>query len=110
MFRELRLSSIAVDLVTLTTVIDCCCRLSRLDYGFSLLGGISKCGFVPTVTYTTLLKWLLSQEKSLEAERLFEKLLIYEEIQLDAFIFTTIIDGLCKTGHTSVAFMLYAGQ
>ncbi|KAL8156138.1 hypothetical protein AgCh_001294 [Apium graveolens] len=50
---------------------------------------------------------LLSQNKFLEAEHLFKELLIYEEIQPDAIIFTTIIDGLCKTGHTSVAFMLF---
>ena len=106
-FSKMCSCNIAVDIVTYNTTINCCCHLKRVDYGFALLAAIFKRGFLPdVVTYTTLIRGLISQDKFLEAELLFKNLLKYNQIQPDAPIFTTIIDGLCKTGHTSQAMML----
>ena len=48
-------------------------------YAFSLLAGIIKCRFVPeVVAYTTLILGFVTQDKPLEAEDLFKKLIIFE--------------------------------
>nr|XP_017224772.1 PREDICTED: putative pentatricopeptide repeat-containing protein At1g12700, mitochondrial [Daucus carota subsp. sativus] len=107
MFREMRVLSIPVNIVTYTTAIHSCCHLNTLDYAFSLLAGIIKSGWVPdVVTYTTLIKGLLSQDRALEAEHLFRKLIRFREIQPDVVTYSTIIDGLCKTSNTSMALKL----
>ncbi|WOH13825.1 hypothetical protein DCAR_0933336 [Daucus carota subsp. sativus] len=107
MFRELRVLSIPVDIVTFNTIIHSCCHLNTLDYAFSLLAGIIKSGWVPDVyTYNTLIKGLLSQDRPLEAEHLFRNLIRFREIQPDVVTYNTIIDGLCKTSNTSMALKL----
>ncbi|KAL1801870.1 hypothetical protein ACET3Z_030517 [Daucus carota] len=107
MFRELRVLSIPVDIVTFNTAIHSCCHLNTLDYAFSLLAGIIKSGWVPDVfTYTTLIKGLLSQDRPLEAGDLFNKLITYEEIHPDVVTHNTVIDGLRKTSNTSMALKL----
>ena len=107
MFREMRLLSIPADIVTFNTAIHSCCHLNTLDYAFSLLAGIIKSGHVPSVvTYNTLIKGLLSQDRPLEAGDLFKKFITYEEIHPDVVTYNTIIDGLCKTSNTSMALKL----
>ena len=107
MFRELRVLSIPVNIVTFNSVIHSCCHLNTLDYAFSLLAGIIKSGWVPDVfTYNTLIKGLLSQDRPLEAGDLFKKLIRFQEIQPNVVMYNTIIDGLCKTSNTSMALKL----
>ncbi|KAL8106935.1 hypothetical protein AgCh_023654 [Apium graveolens] len=93
----------------LTLITSPCFRfISQVDFGFALLAGIFKRGLVPSVvTYTTLVRGLVSQDKFTEAENLFKKLLEYKQIEPDAIIFSTIVDGLCKTGNTSAATRLF---
>nr|XP_017224816.1 PREDICTED: putative pentatricopeptide repeat-containing protein At1g12700, mitochondrial [Daucus carota subsp. sativus] len=106
-FSDMCSFSISVNIITYSIVINCCCHLKRVDYGFALLAAIFKRGFVPdVVTYTTLVRGLISQDKFLEAELMFSYLLQHNQIQPDAAIFTTIIDGLCKIGNTSRAMRL----
>ncbi|KAK1349818.1 Pentatricopeptide repeat-containing protein [Heracleum sosnowskyi] len=110
MFRELRVLCIPVNIVTFNTIIKCCCchLNNTLDYAFSLLGGMIKSGLVPNVvTYTTLIKGLLSQDRPVDAEHLFKKLLTFNEVQPNVVTYSIVIDGLCKTSNTSMAVELF---
>lgn len=79
LFKDMCVFAIPVDVGTNSIIINCFCHLNEVDYGFSLLGGIIKRGFFPDViTYNTLLRGLISQGKSVEAERLFKKLVIFK--------------------------------
>lgn len=63
-----------------------------------------KGGLVPdVVTYTTLPKGLLSEDRPVESELLCKKLIIFNEIKPNV-VTNTIIDGLCKTSNTFMAF------
>ncbi|KAL8156222.1 hypothetical protein AgCh_001351 [Apium graveolens] len=94
MFRDMCILCVPVNIFTYTTAINCCCHLNRLDYAFSLLGGIIKRGFVPNVvTYNTLIKGLLSQDRPVEAEHLFRKVLIFNEVQPDVVTYSIIFKG-----------------
>ncbi|KAK1386176.1 hypothetical protein POM88_023911 [Heracleum sosnowskyi] len=108
LFRRMCALSIPVDVFTFSIVINCCCHLKQVDYGFCFVGSIFKRGFFPdVVTYTTLLRGLISEDKFLEAELLLKKLLKSKHIASDVVIFTTVSDGLCKIGNTSVAVRLF---
>ncbi|KAL8096589.1 hypothetical protein AgCh_037523 [Apium graveolens] len=108
MFRDMCVLCVPVNICTYNTVINCCCHLNRLDYAFSLLGGIIKRGFVPNVvTYSTLIKGLLSQDRPVEAEHLFKKLILFNEVQPNVVTYSIIIDGLCKTSNTLKAVKLF---
>ncbi|KAK1349817.1 hypothetical protein POM88_054742 [Heracleum sosnowskyi] len=98
MSRELRVLCFPVNIVTFNNIIKCCCHLNNtLDYAFSLLGGMIKSGLVPNVvTYTTLIKGLLSQDRPVDAEHLFKKLLTFNEVQPNVVTYSIVIDGLCK--------------
>ncbi|KAL8116724.1 hypothetical protein AgCh_023032 [Apium graveolens] len=107
-FRDMCTLEIPVDIITFNIAINCCCHSNRLDYAFSLLAAIFKRGLMPTViTYNTLIRGLLAQHKSAEARLLFENLIKFREVQLNVVTFTTMIDGLCKTGHTDMALWLF---
>ncbi|KAL8110140.1 uncharacterized protein LOC141675045 isoform X2 [Apium graveolens] len=99
---------IPVNEVTFSIAINCCCHSDRVDYAFSLLAGIFKRGFIPSVVnYTTLLSGLLSQHKSAEAELLFTNLIKFKEVQPNVVTFNTVINVLCKTHHTNMALWLF---
>ncbi|KAL5711976.1 hypothetical protein ACHQM5_014192 [Ranunculus cassubicifolius] len=64
------------DIVTLSILINCCCCVGRVDFGFAVLGNIFKLGFEPNViTLTTLLKGLASEGRVDELMDLFNKIL-----------------------------------
>ncbi|KAL8096584.1 hypothetical protein AgCh_037518 [Apium graveolens] len=108
MFRDMCVLCVPVNIFTYNTVINCCCHLNRLDYAFSLLGGSIKRGFVPdVVTYSTLIKGLLSQDRPVEAEHMFKKLILFNEVQPNVVTYSIIIDGLCKTSNTLMAVKLF---
>ncbi|KAK1386040.1 Pentatricopeptide repeat protein [Heracleum sosnowskyi] len=108
LFREMCTLSIPVSIITFNIAINCCCHSNRVDYAFSLLASTFKCGFLPTVvTYNTLIRGLLSQHKSAEARLFFENLIKFRQVQPNVVTFTTMIDGLCKTGHTDMALSLF---
>ncbi|XP_074331460.1 uncharacterized protein LOC141668461 isoform X2 [Apium graveolens] len=107
-FRDMCTLSIPINIFTFNIVINCCCHSDRLDCAFSLLAAIFKRGFVPdVVTYSTLIRGLLSQHKSVEARLLFENLIKFREVQPNVVTFSIMIDGLCKTGHTDMALWLF---
>ncbi|KAH6831338.1 hypothetical protein C2S53_010991 [Perilla frutescens var. hirtella] len=55
------------------------------------------------VTFTTLLKGLCLDDKVIEAEQLFSKLLALNLCEPDEVTINTLINGLCKGGYTSRA-------
>ena len=61
---------------------------------------------LPTTLYNTLITGLISQDNAVEAESLFKKLVRLKVIQPDVVTYNTIIDGLCKKGHTYMAVTL----
>lgn len=76
LFKEMCAARIPVDICTMTTVISCYCHLDRVDYGFAVLAGVFKGGYVPDVfTYSTLIRALFRDNKVVEAVELFEKLI-----------------------------------
>ncbi|KAK1386151.1 putative pentatricopeptide repeat-containing protein, mitochondrial [Heracleum sosnowskyi] len=108
LFRDICTLRIPVSIITLSIVINCCCHSNRLDYAFSLFASIFKRGFVPNVvTYTTLIRGLLSQHKSAEARLLFTNLIKLKELQPNVVTYSTMINGLCKTGHIDMALWLF---
>ncbi|KAK1386038.1 hypothetical protein POM88_023773 [Heracleum sosnowskyi] len=111
LFREMCTLCIPVDIFTFSIAINCCCHSNRVDYAFSLLASTFKRGFVPdVVTYTTLIRGLLSQNKSQEARLFFANLIKFRQVQPDVVTFNTMIDGLCTTGHADMAFWLFTSM
>ncbi|KAK1386122.1 Pentatricopeptide repeat-containing protein [Heracleum sosnowskyi] len=108
LFQEMSSRKIDVDIITFNIAINCCCHSNRVDYAFSLLLSAFKRGFVPDVfTYTTLIRGHLSQHKSAEARLFFTNLIKLNELQPDVVTDNTVINGLCKTGHTQMAIWLF---
>ncbi|KAL0289928.1 UNVERIFIED_CONTAM: putative pentatricopeptide repeat-containing protein, mitochondrial [Sesamum angustifolium] len=92
---------------TLTIVINCCCLLNRVDFGFAILSSFFKRGYEPNVTtFNTLIKGLFLDDKVIEAEKLFKKLLTLKLCEPDEVTVLTVVNGLCKAGHTLTAYDL----
>ncbi|KAK4394076.1 putative pentatricopeptide repeat-containing protein, mitochondrial [Sesamum angolense] len=107
LFDEMRQLGAPVNEYTLTIVINCYCLLNRVDFGFSILGSFFKRGYQPNVTtFTTLIKGLFLDDKVMEAERLFKKLLTRKLCEPNEVTILTVINGLCKAGHTLTAYDL----
>ncbi|KAL0456607.1 UNVERIFIED_CONTAM: putative pentatricopeptide repeat-containing protein, mitochondrial [Sesamum latifolium] len=106
-FDEMRQSGAPVDEYTLTIVINCYCLLNRVDFGFAILGSFFKHGNKPNVTtFNTLIKGLFLDDKVVEAEKLFKELLILKLCEPNEVMILTVINGLCKAGHTLTAYDL----
>ncbi|KAL0413942.1 UNVERIFIED_CONTAM: putative pentatricopeptide repeat-containing protein, mitochondrial [Sesamum radiatum] len=106
-FDEMRQSGAPVDEYTLTIVINCYCLLNRVDFGFAILGTFFKSGNKPNVTtFNTLIKGLFLDDKVMEAEKLFKKLLAQKLCEPNEVTILTVINGLCKAGHTLTAYDL----
>ncbi|KAI8530744.1 hypothetical protein RHMOL_Rhmol11G0083300 [Rhododendron molle] len=54
LFREFRELEIPIDGYTLVILINCLCRMNRVDYGFAVLGIFFKCGYKVDVRPSTL--------------------------------------------------------
>ncbi|XP_074330574.1 uncharacterized protein LOC141667840 isoform X1 [Apium graveolens] len=108
LFSDICYLRIPLNVITFSVAINCCCYAHRLDYAFSLLGSIFKRGLVPdSFVYNILIRGLLSQGKSDEAEALFKKIILFKEIEPDVVTFTTMINGLAKSGHANMALWLF---
>lgn len=104
MFDEMRQSGAPMNVCTMNIVINCYCLLNRVDLGFAMVGSLLKLGYVPdAVTFTTLIKRLCVNDKVIEAEQLFTKLLLHNLCDPDGFMITTLVTELCKGGYTSRA-------
>ncbi|GAV65362.1 LOW QUALITY PROTEIN: PPR domain-containing protein/PPR_2 domain-containing protein, partial [Cephalotus follicularis] len=92
------------DFCTLIILINCFCRLSRLHFGFSILGKMLKLGLEPdSVTFNTLINGLCIGGQLLQAVRLSDGGV---GCKPDAFTYSTILNGLCKMGNSNVAVKL----
>ncbi|XP_031257989.1 putative pentatricopeptide repeat-containing protein At1g12700, mitochondrial [Pistacia vera] len=76
-------------------------------YGFVVFGLILRRGLRPdVVTFTSLIKVLCLEKRSLEAMELFKKMAVFG-VRPNAITYWTLIKGLCQTGNTSVALRLH---
>nr|GLL49850.1 pentatricopeptide repeat-containing protein At1g62914, mitochondrial-like [Ipomoea trifida] len=104
LFQEMRIKGIPISVRTINILVDVYCRSSRVDCGFCLLGVVFKCGFeFNVVTFTTLIKGLFLDNKIVEAIGLFKKLVRENVYKVDQITYGTVINGLCKAGHTQNA-------
>ncbi|KAL0456625.1 UNVERIFIED_CONTAM: Pentatricopeptide repeat-containing protein, mitochondrial [Sesamum latifolium] len=107
LFDEMSQKGTPVSEYTLTIVINCYCLLNQVDFGFTILGSFFKCGYEPNVTiFTTLIKGLFLDDKVIEAEKLFKKLLALRVCEPNEVMVLTVINGLCETRHTLNAYDL----
>ncbi|KAJ0909551.1 putative tetratricopeptide-like helical domain superfamily [Helianthus annuus] len=107
LFKQMRFMGIPSDLYTMTISINCHCRLNQVTYGFALLATIFKQGHPPSLaTYTTLIHGLVLADKVFEAVELFKKLLRDKLCEPNHVMYGTVINGLCKVGHTTKALEL----
>ncbi|XP_031265483.1 putative pentatricopeptide repeat-containing protein At1g12700, mitochondrial [Pistacia vera] len=111
------------NIVTYNTLMDGYCLLHRFNdakellismeskgckpYGFVVFGLILRRGLRPdVVTFTSLIKVLCLEKRSLEAMELFKKMAVFG-VRPNAITYWTLIKGLCQTGNTSVALRLH---
>ncbi|KAG5554397.1 hypothetical protein RHGRI_012054 [Rhododendron griersonianum] len=102
-FNKLQLLDIELNLYTFNVAINCYCRMNRVGFGFSLLGGIFKYGYTPdAVTFTTLLNGFIAQDKVAEAVELFQKLVKKGEIKPNVATYASLEDQEEKGVHPDV--------
>ncbi|KAJ0466831.1 putative tetratricopeptide-like helical domain superfamily [Helianthus annuus] len=107
LFKQMRLMGIPTDLYVMNISINCHCQLNHVAYGFALLATIFKQGHPPSLaTYTTLIHGLVLADRVFEAVELFKKLLKDKLYDPDQVMYGSVINGLCKVGHTSKALEL----
>nr|XP_043615013.1 putative pentatricopeptide repeat-containing protein At1g12700, mitochondrial [Erigeron canadensis] len=104
LFRQIYLMEIQPDIYTFNISINCYCRLNKVGYGFALLAIIFKQGHSPDLlTYTTLINGLVLSDQVFDAVELFKKLLRDKTCEPDQFMYGTVVNGLCKVGHSKRA-------
>ncbi|KAI8566668.1 hypothetical protein RHMOL_Rhmol02G0059700 [Rhododendron molle] len=107
LYKEIRELGIPIDECTLNVLINCCCRLNRVDFGFAILGIFYKCGYTPDVaTFTTMINGYVLEGKTSEAVNLFRRLIKYGDIEPDEITYGTIMKALCKVGDTTMAIQM----
>ncbi|RZC63437.1 hypothetical protein C5167_025221 [Papaver somniferum] len=75
LYKKMHCFGVNPDIYTLSILINCFCRLGKVDHGFCLLGDILKRGYLPNViTFTTLIKGLCLQEKIDSAYKVFDRM------------------------------------
>ncbi|KAH6820931.1 hypothetical protein C2S53_015233 [Perilla frutescens var. hirtella] len=104
MFDEMRASGIPLNEYTFSIIIHCYCLQNRVDIGFAILGSFFKLGYNPDVaTFTTLIKGLFLDDKAVEAEKLFKKLLDHKICEPNDVMIANLTNGLCKAGSIRTA-------
>ncbi|KAL7161208.1 hypothetical protein ACSBR2_041792 [Camellia fascicularis] len=108
-FRKMNLLAawfVKPDKFTLNIVINCFCKLNRVDLGFSILGNLLKLGYEPNITtFNTLINGLCVNAKIALAVKFLDEI-VENGFQPNFITSSTIITGLCKIGNTSVAILL----
>ncbi|MFS7974400.1 putative tetratricopeptide-like helical domain superfamily [Helianthus anomalus] len=104
LFKQMSLIGVPVDAYSINIAIKCCCSLFRTKDGFALLGCCFRRAVVPDVcTFNTLLDGLVLEDRILEAEILFKKLIKQKLCEPDVVTYNTMIKGLCKFGYNDIA-------
>ncbi|KAJ9557198.1 hypothetical protein OSB04_011812 [Centaurea solstitialis] len=96
-----------VNVYTTTIVIKCCCKMSCTNQDFAILAYGLRRGVVPNVhTFSTLLNGLILEDRIVEAEKLFKKLIKGKLCVPNVVMYNTMIKGLCKVGNNETAIAL----
>ncbi|KAL5712294.1 hypothetical protein ACHQM5_014483 [Ranunculus cassubicifolius] len=94
------------NIVTLSILINCCCCVGRVDFGFAVLGNILKLGFEPNaVTLNTLLNGLATEGRVEELMDLFNKILD-NGYPCNEVTCGVVINGIGKTVNANAALKL----
>ncbi|KAI3829033.1 hypothetical protein L1987_03147 [Smallanthus sonchifolius] len=104
LFKQMCVIGVPVNEYSMSIAIRCCCQLYRTNDGFALLGCCFRRAVVPNVfIFSTLLDGLVLEDRILEAERLFKKLIKQRLCEPDVVMYSTMIKGLCKFGNNVMA-------
>ncbi|KAJ0716957.1 putative tetratricopeptide-like helical domain superfamily [Helianthus annuus] len=102
LFKQMCAVGVPVNEYSISIAIRCCCQMSRTNDGFALLASCFRRAVVPNVfVFNTLLDGLILEDRIVQAERLFKKLILLCEP--DVVMYNTMIKGLCKFGNNDIA-------
>ncbi|KAJ0716898.1 putative tetratricopeptide-like helical domain superfamily [Helianthus annuus] len=104
LFKQMCVVGVPVDAYSMNIAIKCCCQMSRTNDGFALLGCCFRRAVVPDVfTFSTLLDGLIREDRIIEAEGFFKKLIKQKLCEPDVVMYSTMIKGLWKFGNNDIA-------
>ncbi|KAJ9556857.1 LOW QUALITY PROTEIN: hypothetical protein OSB04_011471 [Centaurea solstitialis] len=107
LFKQMVAIGAPVNVYTTTIVIKCCCQMCCTSQGFEIVAYGLRRGVVPDVyTFSTLLNGLILEDRILEAEKLFKKLIKGKFCVANVVMYSTMIKGLCKCGINETAIAL----
>ncbi|XVF37778.1 hypothetical protein REPUB_Repub20aG0039700 [Reevesia pubescens] len=93
--NQMELSGVSHDAYIFNILINCFCRLSQVDFGFSVLGKMLKLGIHATVvTFSTLINGFCTRNKIVQAVNLFDEM-IRKGFQTDLIAYNTILKMGC---------------
>lgn len=107
-FKQMCAIGVPGNKYTANITIKCYCQLYDTNQSFTVLGCCFKQGIEPHVsTYNTIFKGFIRENKTHEAEYLFNKLFIQNQQLLPNLVTcNTMIKGLCKIGNSFKAIAL----
>ncbi|MFS7926439.1 putative tetratricopeptide-like helical domain superfamily [Helianthus anomalus] len=107
LFKQMCAIGVPVNEYSMSIAIKCCCQMSRTNDGFALLASCFRRAVVPNVfVFSTLLDGLVLEDRIIQAERLFKKLIKQKLCEPDVVMYSTMIKGLCKFGNNDIAIAL----
>ncbi|KAJ0818910.1 putative tetratricopeptide-like helical domain superfamily [Helianthus annuus] len=107
LFKQMCSLGVPVSNYTMSIAIKCCCQLYRTKDGFAVLGCCFRRSIAPNeFIYSALLDGLVHEDKILEAEMLFKKLVKQKLCEPNVVMYNTMIKGLCKFGNNVTALAL----
>ncbi|XP_070012902.1 putative pentatricopeptide repeat-containing protein At1g12700, mitochondrial [Nicotiana sylvestris] len=101
LFQQMLKSGIPIDGFILSIAINNYCLMHRFDCGFLVLAIYLKKG-IPfnVVTFSTLLRGLFADNKIKDAVNLFKKLVREDIFEPNEVMYSIVMNGLSKMGHT----------
>ncbi|GKE59877.1 tetratricopeptide-like helical domain-containing protein, partial [Tanacetum coccineum] len=107
LFQHMCVLCVPVSMYTMSIVIKCCCQLHRTKDSFSALRFCFRRAIVPDVfIFSALLDGLILEDRILDAEIYFKKLIKERLCKPDVVMYSTMIKGLCKIGNKVIAISL----
>ncbi|KAI3756659.1 hypothetical protein L1987_56481 [Smallanthus sonchifolius] len=100
LFKQMCSLGVPVSKYSMNIAIKCCCQLYRTNDGFAVLGCCFRRAIAPDVfTFSIILNGLVLEDKILEAEKLFKKLIKQKLCEPNVVMYSIMIKGLCKFGN-----------